>query len=791
MNMKKAELLLANRDFAGARKLLRGLLLRSKVNKDAMYLLSIAEAELGNVEEALNLLSRVIAMDSQHAAAHYTKANLLIGLDRHFDALLHHDRAVKLLASTPWVFINRGISRAALKNYAGAIDDFDTAIGLDPTLSAAFGNKGNALLETNLFEQSLQFLDKAIELDPFNVDALSSKSVCLKKLKKSEEALIYAERSIELKPDYAEAWSNRGNALHDLQHYEEALASYERSIELKPDYAEAWSNRGNALGDLRRHEEALASCERSIELKPDYAEAWGNRGVALHDLRRFDEAMASYDKAIAIDPNNAEAWSNRGIALNDLRRHEEAMASYERSIELKPDADYVLGDLVHTQMKICDWTDLEARCQTLEQRLLKEGRAITPFVVLGLFDNPQLQRHCAEIYANDKLGLESSLGPVAKRDKGDKIRVGYFSMDFCEHPVSHLIADLIECHDRSKFEIYGFSFGANTGDPIRKRLESAFDKFLEVRSLSDGDIARLARDHEIDIAIDLGGYTHNSRPAIFAHRAAPIQINYLGYPGTMGSTHWDYFIGDRVTVSDDNLEHFSEKVIFLPNSFQANPSQRPFGAEASSRTAYGLPERGFVFCCMNNTWKLTPECLIRWARILRGVPASVLWVYVDATPARHRLEEAFEQLGVDSNRLVFSNRVTREVYFEQYQFADLFLDTFPYNAGTTASDALWMGLPVLTLAGRSFAGRMAASLLQAVGLPELITHTAEDYESLAIELANNPEKMAALKAKLAENRPSHPLFNTPLFARHIESAYRAAYDRYHAGLAPDHIYVSS
>ncbi|MBM3273443.1 hypothetical protein FJY94_09485, partial [Candidatus Kaiserbacteria bacterium] len=419
------------------------------------------------------------------------------------------------------------------------------------------------------------------------------------------------------------------------------------------------------------------------------------------------------------------------------RRHEEALASYERSLELKPDADYVLGDLVHTQMKICDWTDLEARCQTLEQGLLKEGRASTPFGVLGLFDNPQLQRHCAKIYANDKLGFKSPLGPVAKRGKGEKIRVGYFSMDFREHPVSHLIAELIECHDRSKFEIYGFSFGANTGDPMRKRLESAFDKFLEVRSLSDIDIARLARDHEIDIAIDLGGYTHNSRPAIFAHRAAPIQINYLGYPGTMGSTHWDYFIGDRVTVSDDNLEHFSEKVIFLPNSFQANPSQRPFGAEASSRTAYGLPESGFVFCCMNNPWKLTPECLTRWAHILRGVSASVLWVHIDTTPARHRLEEAFEQLGVDSNRLVFFNKVTREVYFEQYQFADLFLDTLPYNAGTTASDALWMGLPVLTLAGRSFAGRMAASLLQAVGLPELITHTAEDYESLAIELANN------------------------------------------------------
>jgi len=336
MSIEKAEFSLANRDFAGARKFLRSLLLKNKINKNAMYLLSIAEAELGNVGEALDILSRIIVIDARHAAAHYTKANLLVSLNRHLDALSHHDQAVELLASNPWSFINRGISRAALKNFAGAIDDFDKAVALEPTLSAAFGNKGNALFEMELFEQSLQSLDKAIELDPFNVDALSGKSACLSKLNRSEEALVFSARAIELRPDYAEAWSNRGVTLNDLRRYEEALASCDRSIELKPDSAEAWSNRGNALNDLRRHEEALASYDQSIALKPDYAEAWSNRGVALNDLRRYEEALASCDRSIELKPDSAEAWSNRGVALRDLRRHEEALASYDRAIALKP-----------------------------------------------------------------------------------------------------------------------------------------------------------------------------------------------------------------------------------------------------------------------------------------------------------------------------------------------------------------------------------------------------------------------------------------------------------------------
>jgi len=563
---------------------------------------------------------------------------------------------------------------------------------------------------------------------------------------------------LAIHPIIPEAQNNLCACLLKLHDPLVSLDHADRAIALKPDYVEAWLNRGAALNDLRRHEEALASCERAIELKPDYA----------------------------------EAWSNRGNALRDLQRHEEALASFDRSIELKPDADYILGDLVHTQMKICRWTNLDDRCRTLESRLLAGDPASNPFAVLGLFDDPQLQKRCAEIYARRKFSFRSELGPIGRIRKKDKIRVGYFSMDFREHPVAHLVAELIETHDRNRFEIYGFSFGRNTGDSMRKRLEGAFDKFLEVSHLSEPNIARLARDHEIDIAIDLGGYTQDSRPAIFAHRAAPIQINYLGFPGTMGTEHLDYFIGDRVTVTDENIGHFSEKIIFLPNSFQANPSSRPIGSREPSRASYGLPESGFVFCCFNNVWKITPDVFKLWVSILQKVTGSVLWLQDCGDTAKRNLSRELESAGIGADRIVFAGRLPYlSDHLSRYRLADLFLDTFPYGAHTTASDALWAGLPVLTRSGQSFASRVAGSLLHSVGLPELVTHTTEQYESLAIELANNPEKLSLLKARLAENRATCPLFNTALFSQHIESAYQAAYDRYHEGLAPDHIYVSA
>jgi predicted O-linked N-acetylglucosamine transferase (SPINDLY family) len=325
---------------------------------------------------------------------------------------------------------------------------------------------------------------------------------------------------------------------------------------------------------------------------------------------------------------------------------------------------------------------------------------------------------------------------------------------------------------------------------MRQRLEKSFDKFLDVKDLSDTQITELSRELEIDIALDLGGHTKDSRPQIFTERAAPIQISYLGYPGTWGAHCMDYLIGDKVVITDSNREHFFEKIIFLPNQFQVNPSYRPIASSQKSRNDYGLPEKSFVFCCFNNNWKIISSVFYQWLRILQKVPQSVLWLYVDNPTSATNLREEAIKHGLSPERVIFAGSVTREKYLEQYKFADLFLDTRPYNAGTTASDALWAGLPVLTQVGESFASRMAASLLANIGIAELITHTDEEYEALAVALASNPEKLANIKAMLTNNRLKKPLFDTPSFTKHIESAYQEAYERYQNGLPIDHIHIN-
>jgi predicted O-linked N-acetylglucosamine transferase (SPINDLY family) len=724
-------------------------------HSETLHHAGIIYLQQGNLNRAVCMIKKSLEFDSTNSNALSNLGYCLNALGKFDEAIGYCDEASRIDPTNDGAWTNLGNAQRGLSLWNAALDSYQRALNLQPHNFRYIYNLANVWYDQQIFKSASDLFIQCLVLQNNFPEAHNNLSACLLRLGQHATALTHANRAIELNPHYFEAWSNRGNALIDLNRHEEALASYERSIQLKPDYAEAWSNRGNALNDLNRHEEALASYERSIQLKPDYA----------------------------------EAWSNRGNALNDLNRHEEALASYEQSIQLKPDAKFVLGNLINTKMQLCDWANLEDQLASLKARVLDNELVCAPFIALGLFDDPQLQKRCSMIYAKTKIYPASPVEIISKRQRGEKIRIGYFSMDFRDHPVSHLIADLVKLHNRNKFKIYGFSFGIKTNDPIRKRLEKTFDKFFDTRTLSDLNTARLSREQGIDIAIDLGGYTQNSRPGIFACRAAPIQISYLGFPGTTGSSQLDYFIGDKIAVTDENRVHFTEKIIFLPNSFQANPSHLTINSKKLSRDAFGLPEGLFVFCCMNNTWKINPDNVASWARILRKVPASVLWLSVSNTVARSNLLKTFTKEGIDNDRLIFSNRVTRVAYLDQYRFADLFLDSLPYNAGATASDALRMGLPVLTLAGRSFAGRMAASLLSNIGLSELVTTYIEQYESLAIELATNRDKLAAIKQRLCINFSSTPLFDARLFTQHIESAFQTAYSRYQSGLLPDHIYV--
>ena len=570
---------------------------------------------------------------------------------------------------------------------------------------------------------------------------------------------------------------------------ERGVELIKRAIGVNSKIADAHSNLGKGLRDLKRLDEALASYDKAIALKPDYVEAHNNRGNLLNDLNRPEEALASIEKAIALQPDFAGAYFNRGQVLIDLKRPEEALASYQRAMALEPDFELLHGELLHTQMMICDWRGLQSQIAQLAEKIERHEMLADPFPIFSLIGSPRLQRKAAETYAHARYPRSDALPVIAKRQRGEKIRLGYFSADFRKHAGAYSMVEMFERHDHSKFEIFGFSFSPEGDYEQKSRLEPAFDKFIDVNSCSDIAVAKLARDMQIDIAIDRNGFTTYCRPGIFAARAAPLQASYKAYPGTMGTDYIDYLIADPVVVPAHDRQYYSEKIVYLPNSDQVYDSKRGISDKAVTRADVELPPGGFVFCCFNNNYKIVPEVFDCWMRILKRVDGSVLWLLEDSKAAAVNLKKEAVRRDVNPDRLCFAKRMPPAEHLARHRLAGLFLDTLPYNAHTTANDALWAGLPVLTCIGEAFAGRVAASLLKAIGLPELIAETPQDYEALAVELASHPAKLADIKRKLANNRLTTPLFDTRLFTKHIEAAYTAMYERYQADLPPDHIDV--
>lgn len=743
--------------------------------------------DLGRYLKALSCYDRAIVLRPDYAEAHYNRGVTLHDLKRHDEALASYNRAVALEPGHAAAWSNRGATLRALGLRESAIESFDRAIALRPAYPEAYNGRGVALQEIDRFEEALASYERAIACRADYAEAHSNRGIVLLKLERLEESLASLERAIALRSDYAEAHSAHGAVLKELERFEEALASYDRAIAIRPDYAEAYSNRGSALRSLRRYPEALASYERALEIDPNFADAHRNQGAAFIDLKSFDQALASYERALALNQDMA-TYVAQGAVLHELKRTDEAIASYQRALALDPEAAFLLGTLRHVRMQTCDWTDFETDIQRITAGL-EAGRPLCrPFNYLSLVDSPRLQRQASELAVSAEIMPRRKLPPISRQPRHERIRVGYFSADLRNHPVTILTAELFELHDRSRFDITAFSLGPNVHDGFRARIEPAFDRFLWVGGQSDGEIAELSRRLEIDIAVDLGGYTGDARPRIMALRAAPIQVSYLGYLGTMAAEYMDYLIADEAIIPAAQRQHYTEKIVYLP-SYQVNDTQRRIAQKRFGREELGLPSQGFVFCCFNSTYKITPQMFDTWMRILAAVPGSVLHVLGGGAALEGNLRREASARGVGTGRIVFGARLPAPEYLARYRCADLFLDTLPYNAGTTASDALWTGLPVLTLRGEAFAGRIGASLLQAVGLPELIAATRQQYEELAIGLAREPRRLADIRAKLAGNLRTTPLFDTAASARHLEAAYAQMYERHLAGCAPADIRV--
>lgn len=571
----------------------------------------------------------------------------------------------------------------------------------------------------------------------------------------------------------------------------EAIQYLSASLRKGGNFFEGLHDLATAQALANRKKEAIENFKKAADLNPQSPEVFYNLGKVYDSLREHKEAVKCYDMAIQIWPDFAHAHFNKATALADLGFNEQAVVEYRHAQRLMPDMELLCGNLIHAEMKLCDWSNLTANAQSLIHLVRDTNQlASEPFSMISISDSEALNFKIATNFSKINFpNTELDKTTFANEKKSQKIVLGYFSANFYNHAVAYLISEVFEKHDREKFHLIAFSFGPDTNDEMQNRLKGVFDSFIDVKDKSDKEVANLSREMGVDIAVDLMGHTQASRPGIFAFHAAPIQMNYLGYPGTLGAPYVDYIIADPIVIPESNRDFYSEKIIYLPNCYQANDGKRAISDQALSRRQMDLPESGFVFCCFNQNYKITPQVFDGWIQILSNVKGSVLWLLEDSDTAVSNLKKEASSRGISPDRLVFAKRAPLADHLARHQLADLFLDTLPYNAHTTASDALWAGLPVLTHIGETFPGRVAASLLKAIGLPELIATSREDYVEMANNLANNPQTLKSIRNKLAENRLTTPLFDSTLFTKHIEAGYQKAYDRYHDGLPADHIFV--
>jgi predicted O-linked N-acetylglucosamine transferase (SPINDLY family) len=682
------------------------------------------------------------------------------------------------------------LAEAALQNseLERAVDLYGQLIDRKPLYAETRYKRANALNRLGRLDASLADYDQSIALDPAHARALCNRGAVLEKLGRWQESLASYDRAIALDPRDFLAHYNRGSALKELDRFDEALSSYDRAIALKSNFVEAHINRGNVLVELNRQAAAIESYDRAIAMEPRHAEAFHGRGLALSALKRFEEAVVEYERAIELRPSYTEAYHGLGLALTNLKRFDRAIASVERALALDPDRKFLLGTSCATKMQACRWDSFDSDL-LLIARGVQFGKAVcSPMTFASLLDSPALHRSAAESWIREQARPNEALGAIPGRPRSGRIRIGYFSADFGAHPVSLLAAGLFESHDRRKFEVSAFAFGPEVHDAVRARLVRAFDRFEDVRERSDREVAALARDRGIDIAVDLNGFTEYCRTKIFALRAAPIQVNYLGYPGTMGAKYMDYLVADRTLIPRAHQDQYAEKIIYLPDSFIPFDSSYAIADKTFTRQELGLPSDAFVFCCFNNAFKITPPIFDSWMRILGRAENSVLWLsQANATAVANLRNEALRR-GIDPHRLIFAERwASLPEHLARLRVAGLFLDTLPYNAHATALDALWAGLPVLTRAGQGFAARVAASLLRTVGLAPLITESSAQYEDSAVELATEPARLAELRALLARSRSTAALFDTERYTRNLEAAFQQIYDRYHSDAPPCHI----
>lgn len=738
----------------------------------------------GRPEEALRLIERSVKLAPKSVAGLANLGNVLLDLQRPREALSAFDRALKLLPRNADLLSNRGNALAALNRHREAADCYRRALAAEPGFVEAYINLGSALSAQGRSGEALDCLDRSVELAPQYSVAWFNRGVVLRRIGRLQEALASHQRATAIQPDFAAAWREMGSVYRELGQDREAVGVYEQALQVVPGDAEAWYERGRALSALRDAAGAIHSFEQALRFRPDYAAALDQLGNVLRGQKRLHGALERYGRALALEPNSLHIRYNQGLVLNDLGRLEEAAACFDDARAAPELAAEAASMALVTRQWMCAWDRFDQDRSDLA-RLIASGEPVNPFVALLVLDSPEVQRQAARNWAKQVARGIDARSPVHSPRRHDRIRLAYVSSDYRLHATGFLTAELFERHDRGRFETYAFSLAASDGTPMRRRLEAGFDHFIDCESLEDQEIAAKIVESEIDIAVDLNGYTRHARARIFAGRPAPVQVSFLGYPGTMGADWIDYLVADHYVVPPGSASLFDENIVFLPDTYQVNQTASAPAGPAPSRGSLGLPDRGVVFCCFNQFAKITPNVFGAWACLLKKVEGSVLWLFADKNEiAPVYLRRAAAQVGVSGDRLIFAPYADQPEHLARLAMADIFLDTAPYNAHTTASDALRSGVPVVTSSGGSFPARVAGSLLHAIGVTETIASDMEHYESIALRLARDSAFRASVRQKILDNQTTHPLFDAARFCRHLETAYETMWQTHCAGELP-------
>ena len=741
-------------------------------------MLGVVAFSSGAHADAKRLLSEAVRLLPQDAGARVNLALALTECGEPQAALDRIEEALTLNPSMPAALMNRVPILVKAGRYEEALQRADELIAAGNSYSELEVNRGIALLELGRIEEAIYCLEKVLQTSPEHINALNGLARAHLTAEQTDSAIQYAERAIKINPTNTDAYFTKAQAMVSQGNLKLAAIELNQAVQQQPRNPQILETYANCLAELHEYKSAMEHAEKALAINPKNAKAYWAGGKAAAGLLQHADAIENYKKALNINPELKEVHISKAISEIELKDYASAIQSLKHG-------NATPLEIQVTLMPVCDWHAFGDISKTSYEDIVKKS---TPFPILAIIDDPELHLNIARSYLTRIHCADTQLRDFPKRT-AEKLKIGYFSADFCNHATMCLMSELFESHNRDDFEIYAFSYGSSKKDAVREKVIQNVHEFHDVSDLTDQEAAALSRSLNIDIAVDLKGFTIAGRIGIFAERCAPIQVSYLGYPGTTGATYMDYVVADRVVLPTSIQPFFTEKVVYMPHSYQVNDSQRAIASKNFTRSELGLPDDAFVFCCFNNNYKILPDTLDGWIRILNAVPNSVLWLFKDNDAAAENLTREVQERGLSTERLIFAPRFRVDEHLARHSVADLFIDTLPCNAHTTTSDALWAGLPVLTLAGRSFAARVAASLLTAVGLPELITTSQAEYEAKAIHLATHPDELKALRQRLQVQRLTSPLFDGKRFTRDLETAYRMMLERYEAGLPPETLTV--